>query len=446
MFSDGRSNARIARHNARPGLTRWLLTGLLFSCIAAPTLAQQGDTQSRGAAATDAGYETPIAGEEFHTTFAGRKVDVPAENRRSVTAWDLGLAYTPGLSKNEIVPIGSIYIWRNPENAYLLRATLAGVFNDVFYARPIQGGGLEYVATFENFTVPFDQAEFIDGNRIEQEELTYGHVRLGAGLGWREAIGPGYQDNMRAASLTLEPGYFYFNSGDSVASDFVTPESNFETRLHARLRWDALERNLLELAHQGYAFGADFVLAHRSDWDDWGRNGQEDGDGHQQYGYANAYLRTASGIPGVASERHRFLSSLHGGVGNNLDRFSAPRLGGAPQSDEYGAIARPVIPGALVREFFPNHYAVATAEYRYEATFFSYVGLRGSLAYLDRKRRRGGADFPRENDVLGSIGARVTTGFLFETRLQMEYNYNTEVIRDNDAGGHNVVLHVSGSF
>ena len=392
-------------------------------------------------------HETPIAGKEFHTTFAGEKIDIPPENRRSVTAWDVGIAVTPQLSKNEFLPLGSIYVWRRPSERHFLRAIIAGVFNDVFYSySPENAGPLQYVATFENFTVPFDQAEFIDGDRIEQEELTWGYVRFGAGLGVQDQIGP-YQDNIRSASLTVEPGYYLFSRGNSVANDFVTPQSNFETRLHARFRWDDLERNLLELAHQGYAFGADLVIAHRSEWEDWGRNGQEDGDGHQEYGFANAYVRTASGVPGLQqNERHRFLTSAYGGIGNNLDRFSAPRLGGAPQSDEFGALASPRIPGALVREFFPNHYAVAAGEYRYEATFFSYIGLRGSVSYLDRNRLRNNGQIKRENDVLGSVGGRLTTGFLLETRLQLEYNYNTAVVRDSDFGGHNVVLHISGGF
>ena len=392
------------------------------------------------------GYQTPIAGQAFETTFAGKHIEVPAENRRSVTAWDAGIAVTPGLSKNEFLPIGSLYLWRRPDESQFLRATIAGVFNEIFYAYSPQSGGLEYIATLENFTVPFDQAEFVDGNRIEQEELTWGYVRAGVGVGWRGQTQPGYQDNMRSVSLAIEPGYFYFSRGNSVADDFVTPESTPEIRLHTRLRWDALERNLLELAHQGFATGADFVAAHRSDWDSWGRNGEESGSGHQQYGFASAYLRTASGVPGaLANEKHRVLTALHAGVGNNLDRFSAPRLGGAPQADEYGALARAGIPGALVREFYPNHYAIATGEYRYEATFFSYVGLRGSVTYLDRNRLHNG-DIQRDNDVLGSVGVRLTTGFFFETRLQMEYNYNSGVIRNSDEGGHNVVLHLSAGI
>lgn len=424
-----------------------LLALMLVVTLAIPTVCQaQAEGETQRATPAENSPETPIAGKPYHTVFAGKKIDVPASNRRSETAWDVGLAITPTIEKNDFMPIGSVYLWRHPDDNFLLRATLAGLFNDVFAAySPDSADNFEYVGTFENFTIPFDQSEFVDGERIQKQELTWGYVRLGGGIGWREQVSPGYQDNMRAASITIEPGYFFASRGNSDRNDFVTPQSNFETRLHARFRWDALQRNLVNLAHHGFAMGADLVTAHRSDWDDWGVNSREDGSDHQNYSYATAYIVDATGVPGVASTKHRFISSFHGGVGKNLDRFSAPRVDGGPQSYEYSAIARPVIPGALIREFFPNHYAVATGEYRYQATFFTYVGLRGSVSYLDRNRLRDG-DIRRADDVLGSVGVRVTTGFLFDTRVQLEYNYNTGVVRNSDFGGHNVIFHVSGSF
>ncbi len=51
-----------------------------------------------------------------------------------------------------------------------------------------------------------------------------------------------------------------------------------------------------------------------------------------------------------------------------------------------------------------------------------------------------------KDDVLSSIGARITTGFLFNTRLQIDYNYNFGVIRQSEYGGHEVVAHFSGAF
>ena len=39
-----------------------------------------------------------------------------------------------------------------------------------------------------------------------------------------------------------------------------------------------------------------------------------------------------------------------------------------------------------------------------------------------------------------------TTGFLFETLLQLDYNYNFGVLRRGDYGGNEVTFHVSKSF
>src|ERR1051326_4255159 len=42
------------------------------------------------------------------------------------------------------------------------------------------------------------------------------------------------------------------------------------------------------------------------------------------------------------------------GTGKRLDRFSAPRVDGGPKDSEYFAVARPVLPGAALREFSPR--------------------------------------------------------------------------------------------
>ena len=73
------------------------------------------------------------------------------------------------------------------------------------------------------------------------------------------------------------------------------------------------------------------------------------------------------------------------------------------------------------------------------------LGLRGSVSWLDRERQRS-TGVQSQDDWLGSLGFRITSGFFFETRLQLDYNYNNGVIRDDGYGGHEVLLHVSGSF
>ena len=135
-------------------------------------------------------YRTPKAGEGFKTEVFGHPVEVPPQDKRSITAWDVGVSGSPGLEQSEALPFGSLYLWRRPDEDHYLRAIVAGLFNDISYAYSPEGfGPFEGVFSFENFTVPFDQSEFIDGERIQREELTWGYVRTGFGVGYRKNQG-----------------------------------------------------------------------------------------------------------------------------------------------------------------------------------------------------------------------------------------------------------------
>ncbi len=162
---------------------------------------------------------------------------------------------------------------------------------------------------------------------------------------------------------------------------------------------------------------------------------------------STAYALAAGGVPGVASERHRLIGSLHGGVGRHLDRFTAPRIGGGPRpmGEEYGSSWRPILPGTAIQEFYPDHYLVAVGEYRYEPIFFTYLSLVGSVGWLDRLRS-GNNELYSQDDTFSSLGARITTGFFFDTRLQLDYNYNFDAIREGHYGGNEIVLQISGKF
>jgi hypothetical protein len=69
-------------------------------------------------------YETPRAGDGFWTRLFGKEVHVFPEDRRSVTAYDLGLTYTRGVSDFELLPHGSAFFWRRPDEDHFLRAEL----------------------------------------------------------------------------------------------------------------------------------------------------------------------------------------------------------------------------------------------------------------------------------------------------------------------------------
>jgi len=397
-------------------------------------------------------YKTPRAGEGFRTNVFGRDVRVPARNRRSVSAWDLGLAVSaPGADETELLPFGSLYFWRRPDDDTIFRAIVVGVFNEVLYAKsPESFGPFEWIVTFENFTVPTDLGENIDGTRIDEEELLWGYIRPGVGFGYRQPIEAGAQDNMFAVDFTVEPSFYYFDDGSDTAPSFAIPQDTFENRLHLQLRYDALERNLLELPHAGYAAGGDLIYGHRANWEDWGDpalSGAFDGADGSDFLLFTGYALASTDVPFLDSETNRFVATVHGGVGSDVDRFSAQRLGGGPhpRGEEFGSVSRPVLPGATIGEFFPEHYVVAVAEYRRELMFFTHLTFLSSIGYLDRDRRHGGL-ITREDDILASVGARLTSGFIGDLRVQLDYNYSFGVIRQGEFGGHEVVFHFSRQF
>ena len=397
----------------------------------------------------DEGYRTPRAGEAFRTEVFGQPVDVEARDRRSVSAWSLGFeAVAPGATFNEFLPFGALYYWRRPDENTFLRSVVAVFFNEIEYAESTDSmGPFEFVFTLENLNIPSEDAEYIDGDRQRREEVVWGRVHPGMGIGYRQQLEPGYNDNLFAVSLLAEPGFLYFwhDGSSATAEDFVDPEDTVEMRGRLRVRLDKMERNLLELAHSGYMVGGDLFAASRLEWDDWGRNEQESAGPTKEWVAFSGYAAGATGVPFVRSQRHRLLGTLHGGTGTSQDRWSKFRVGGGPQDFEYGAIVRPTLPGAFFDEFLVDNYALLTAEYRYEPIFFTYLGLRSSLTYLER-RRIGSDRIREEDDFLFSLGGRVHSGFLFETRLHLAYNYNFDVIRDENFGGHEVTLEVSGAF
>jgi hypothetical protein len=396
------------------------------------------------------GYRTPLAGEGFRTRVLGRDVTVEPRDRTSVSAWDLGLATeAPGVAGSEILPFGAIYLWRRPDPDTFFRATLVGLYDEVWFSKGAERTRpFELVLTFDNYTVPFAQTEAVDGHRLKEEELIWGNLWAGAGAGLRTPLefpGADRNANMAALSLTAEPGYLFFDDGKDTAADFVVPQDSFEMRAHLRGRYDHVVRNLMELAHRGFTLGTDLVYGARSNWEDWGPRRGERASRADDWLAFSAYGLAAGGVPFVDSDRHRLIGTLHGGIGDGLDRFSAFRIGGGPSGHEYEAVSRPLIPGAIIEEFSSRGYVVAVGEYRWEPVFFVYLGIRSSIAYLDRRRIEAD-ELRRTDDVLSSIGARVTTGFAFETQLEVSYDYNFGVIRHDEYGGHAVTVHLSRQF
>ena len=74
--------------------------------------------------------------------------------------------------------------------------------------------------------------------------------------------------------------------------------------------------------------GGDILHGHRAKWDQWGGPPFNTPDFKKERTYlaASAYALVATGVPFVDSDKHRLISSLHGGIG----QASRPVLGLSP--------------------------------------------------------------------------------------------------------------------
>ncbi len=425
-------------------------------CLTASSIAQENDEvvppeeQLPWFDAFGDDYKTPRSGVGFRTELFGEPVTVTPRNRRAVYAWGFGASLAfPTVDNSEFLPYGALYFWRHPDENSLLRAVVAGLVNNVTYAHSYpEWGGWEGSLHFDSVTLPIVQTESIDGRAVEEEGLIWGRAHLGFGIGWRKQLEePKFDDNMFEATwVVAEPGFLYFHdTGDDAVDNFEKPANTFEIRSRLRLRIDKMERNLLGLPHAGYVAGVDGVIAHRFNWEDWGKNGEEDASDGRNWAQAAGYFMWAGGVPGVKSERHRVLFTLQAGVGWNNDRFSKFRIGGGPTGEDYESIGRTILPGALIEEFNTDRYGMMIAEYRYEPVFFAYFTARAAVGYV-RRPRFDATGLTQSDDFLTAVGGRITSGFIFETRLQLEYSYNFDVIREDDYGGHEVTFYIAGEF
>src|SRR5262249_55845866 len=97
-------------------------------------------------------YRTPRAGEGFQTDVLGEHIRVEPRDRRSVSAWDVGIdGLIPGNSGADVLPFGTVYLWRRPDDDTLFRGILLGIYDEAIFAySPASWGKLETVFTFEN--------------------------------------------------------------------------------------------------------------------------------------------------------------------------------------------------------------------------------------------------------------------------------------------------------
>jgi hypothetical protein len=378
--------------------------------------------------------KTPEAGKEFRTTLFGEEIYVPPRDRRSVTAVNFGINWIPnGPSKEEVLPFGALYIWRNwDDDNRRLRGTISGVVNDIDYTiglRSLPNWSLLF--TLDNFIAPIGRSEYVEGQRVKASDMEWNYVFGGFGFGYRFPFIPFEQDSAINVFLTYEPGYRWFKATKDTSAQYGVPNDTYEGRIHGRIRWDALVRNLMELPHQGFSVGGDVIQGHRAHWGQWGGPplNTPDVKKEQTYLLGSVYAVFASGVPYIESDKHRLVTSLYGGIGKDLDRFSTFRLPGRPTGYEWEAISLPIMPGVQFNELFPRHYAIASVTYRYEALFFLYPYVTATYGFVEQLRSTP-QGIMAVTDPMPALGGGIVTGAPWKSQIEINYSYNFGIFRD----------------
>jgi hypothetical protein len=377
-------------------------------------------------------YRTPLAGEELHAELFGLQIDFPERDRRHVTAVNFGVQWIPhGPIQLEVLPFGALFVWHNWDTQRF-RGIFSGVVNDVQYnIGPRSWNGWEAVFAFNNYIAPFGRSEYVEGQRIQDVEIQWNYVYAGLGIGYRKVLPPGHQDNALEISLTYEPGYRWFQRSKHTAPGFILPGDTYEGRVHFRVRADALDRNLMELPHRGFAFGGDLLYGHRAHWQNWGGVAFDAPAVQQERNYlaGSVYAVAAGRVPFVASERHRLVATASGGIGKDLDRFSAVRLPGRPIGYEWGALSLPMMPGVAFTELFPRRYGIIDLTYRYEALFFLYPYIRGTYGLVERPRFAETGRIKMQTESLPAVGGGIVCGAPWNSQVELNYRYNFGIFR-----------------
>jgi hypothetical protein len=411
---------------------------VVFSCLICDIVAGQdipestAGTQSELPKVEDI-YHTPMAGEPYRIQAFGRVIDIPARDRDSYTALSLGAeVYHPRLGSQDFQPIAALYV-RHRWDDIRFRGIFSIFVNELDISQTY--GSMQLLGHLDNDTVPFASYEIVNGQEVDSTAIIGGNVngRLGAGL--RLPVYPFQADNDFRMQVFYQLGYLYSQRTSDTGQNVVLPPDTIVQGLLYRIRYDGLLRNIMELPHRGVAAGFDAQLMRRNNWSDANYGGAVyTRDDTRDYMTVSGYLIGAFGIPGL-SEKNRFITSVYGGTNayNELDRFSAFRIGGGPFPNETDDLFRPVYPGALFNQFPVTAYMITNIEYRRELFFFLYFHLRGTYAWVNQDIFTD--QIKKNNANTGeACTVAVTSGFPWRSEIYLEYSYDTRILRNGTPG------------
>ncbi|TWJ32707.1 hypothetical protein JN12_00682 [Geobacter argillaceus] len=404
-----------------------------------PALLQQAQIDRLSASE----YHTPLAGEPCTPEVFGERINILGRDRDNSAALVLGgTMFTPPLAGLEALPIGAVYLKHRWDDTRF-RGVFSIFVNEADVSKSV--GSLQFLGHLDNNTIPFPTAEIAGGREVKRTSIIWGNVTGRLGVGLRLPVAPFQVDNDLRVQLFYQGGYLYSKRVSDTGPNVVLPPDTLVHGPLLRLRYDGLARNLLELPHRGVAAGVDAEFMRRDSWSDANYGGAVyTRDETRDYFKVSGYLTAAAGIPGL-SEKNRLLMSFYGGFApyGSLDRFSAFRIGGGPLPSETDDLYRQVYPGAMFNQFPSSDYLIGSAEYRRELLFFLYLHLRATYAWVNRdiftSRRLKFLDQRGE-----AYSAAITSGFLWDSELYLEYAYDTSILRNGSSGNTISVLWSKG--
>jgi hypothetical protein len=406
--------------------TAWLDTGLARAQEKAPVDPAGAQNPK------DKEYHTPLAGQKGKVMFLGQPINIPGMDRSHYNAITLGGSLLfPSQGSTGGLPVAALYFRHYWENSRT-RDIIGFAVNDLEYDRTLVRD-LELVGQLETFTMPGDITELENNREHTLTAATYGWVNGFLGPGLRFKVPPFAVDNDFRLQLLGRLGYFYAGKSHETGIDVIIPPDTALYGARARLRYDALKRNILELPHQGIAFGFDADYVHRDNW----RNVNPSGAGSINHDYVQlqGYAHGAFGIPG-SNERNRVLFYVNGATipDNRGDRYNAFQINGGPFPSEADDIGRPHYSGQLHDYVLATSYVTGSLCYRRELAFFLYGSLIGTGIWGDRATIEGldKVVFKERKDA--AVTLQLDSAFFWESQLSLNYTWESGFIRDGRSG------------
>jgi hypothetical protein len=391
----------------------------------------------------DKDYQTPRAGEKGLVLFRGYPINIPGFDRNHFNAVTLGGSLlVPRQGTTGGLPVAALY-FRHYWEKSRTRDIIGFAVNDLEYDRTLVKD-LELVGQFETYTMPGDITELQNNKEMKFTAATYGNLMGFLGPGLRIKVHPFEVDNDFRLQLLGRLGYFYAERSHETGVDVIIPPDTLLYGARARLRYDGILRNILELPHRGFAFGFDADYVHRENW----RNVNPSGAGSIHYDYLQlkGYAHGAMGLPGL-SERNRLLFHVNGATipDNRADRFNAFLVNGGPFPTESDDLARPYYSGQLHDYVLATSYVSGSVAYRRELAFFLYGSLIGSGIWGDRATVKEVDKVVFRERTDAAVSLQLDSAFFWESQLSLNYTWESGFIRDGRPGG-GVTLYWSKVF